>query len=150
MNPHAPKPLTILIVEDQDDLRSLLIDTMTRLGGFRAIGAADGVAGLEAVMQHAPDCVIVDVLMPQLDGFQFVQAMRGDPQTAAIPLIVLTALAQEANQFRGMALGADKYLLKPARPAQLVAAVREVLAITEAQRHARQELLAQQEPPEMR
>lgn len=149
MNPHAQERCTVLIVEDQDDLRSLLIDTMERLGGFHTVGASDGAVGLEAVMQHMPDCVIVDVLMPQLDGFQFVQAMRGDPQTAGIPLIMLTALAQEANQFRGMALGADKYLLKPARPAQLVAAVREVLAITQAQRHARQERLAAQELPEM-
>jgi DNA-binding response OmpR family regulator len=149
MNLNAKSPLTILIVEDQDDLRSLLIDIMERMGGFHTVGAADGLAGLEAVMQHLPDCVIVDVLMPQLDGFQFVQAMRGDPQTATIPLIVLTALAQESNQFRGMALGADKYLLKPARPAQLIAAVREVLAISETQRQARQELLAAQEPPEM-
>lgn len=140
-------PLTVLVVEDQDDLRSLLIDTMTRLGGYRTFGAADGAQGLEAVYECQPDCVIVDVLMPLLDGFQFVQALRGDPQTATIPIIVLTALAQEANQFRGLALGADRYLLKPTRPLELIAAVREVLTVTEAQRQARQRLLAEREPP---
>lgn len=145
MNP-APR-LTILIVEDQPDLRSLLIDTMEKLGGYRAIGASDGVAGLEAAFEYQPDCVIVDVLMPLLDGFQFIQAMRGDPATAAIPLIVLTALAQETRQYQGMASGADKYILKPARPAALVAAVREVLHVTEAQRQMRMRTLAEKEPP---
>lgn len=139
---------TVLIVEDQEDLRSLLVDTMERLGGYRTIGAADGVAGLEAAIEHHPDCVIVDVLMPQLDGFQFVQAMRGDPDTAEIPLIVLTALAQEANQFRGMAVGADRYIVKPARPAMLVATIREVLAITEADRQNRRQRLAESDLPE--
>lgn len=138
---------TILIIEDQPDLRSLLLDTMERLGGYHVIGAEDGLAGLEAAVTYHPDCIIVDVLMPHLDGFQFVQAMRGDPDTAGIPLIVLTALAQEANQFRGMAVGADRYITKPARPVELVKAIREVLAITDAQRVARSQLLAEQELP---
>jgi DNA-binding response OmpR family regulator len=143
-----PTRKTILVVEDQDDLRSLLIDTMERLGGYTAVGAEDGVAGLEAVIEHHPDCVIVDVLMPQLDGFQFVQAMRGDPETATIPLVILTALAQEANQFRGLAIGADKYILKPARPMEIIAAVRDVLSISDKQRLARQQFLAETDLPD--
>ena len=141
------KRQTVLIVEDQPDLRSLLLDTMERLGGYNVIGAEDGLVGLEAAIEHRPDCVIVDVLMPQLDGFQFVQAMRGDPDTASIPLIILTALAQEVNQFRGLAYGADKYITKPARPVELVKAIREVLAISEEQRIAQSHAMAERELP---
>ena len=150
MNPqpmNSNPTYSVLIVEDQEDLRTLLVTIMTRLGGFRTFAAADGVEGLEAVEKYHPDCLVIDVLMPNIDGFQLVKLLRGDPATASIPIIMLTALAQEINQFRGLALGADRYLLKPARPAQVVAAVREALQVTEQQRRAQQQRLAALDPP---
>ncbi len=136
------RQLTVLVVEDQEDLRNLLVATLTRLGHFRVNSAEDGVYGLESVFIDAPDCIIADVLMPRLNGFQFVQALRGDPSTAHIPIIMLTALAQQENQFRGMAFGADYYILKPARPLELVQVVREALHISETDRAARMKRLA--------
>jgi DNA-binding response OmpR family regulator len=88
--------------------------------------------------------------MPGLDGYQLVRALRGDPASAETPLIMLTALAQEQQQFAGLALGADQYLIKPVPPRELVAAVKRALLIGEEDRHARmQALLAESEEGEI-
>ena len=113
----------ILVVADQDDLRFLLIEALLRLGKFRIIHASDGAEGLEMGERHRPDCEITDIMMPNLDGFQFMQAVRGDPLMADTPIIVLTAMAQEQNQFKGMTIGADRYFLHSARPQEIIAVV---------------------------
>src|SRR6478672_9932613 len=99
---------TVLIVDDDPDLLQLLTDGLELLGNFRVVQAVDGIQGLEQFFVVRPDCMIIDIKMPGLDGYQLVRALRGDPESAATPLILLTALAQDQHQFAGLALGADQ------------------------------------------
>jgi DNA-binding response OmpR family regulator len=146
----APQELPmVLIVEDNPDLLDLLLLALPHLGPFRVVGVSDGIAGLEQFYALRPQCVVIDVRMPGLDGYQLVRALRGDAETAATPLIILTALAQQKEQFAGLAAGADLYLVKPVTPQDLVAAIRQVIALSEADRLQRlQALLDTEELPE--
>src|SRR5690242_19562703 len=123
MTAGAARAYTVLIVDDVPDLLHLLTDGLELLGNFRVVQAANGIEGLEQFFETRPDCVVIDIKMPGLDGYQLVRALRGDPESASTPIIMLTALAQERQQFAGLALGADQYLIKPATPRELVAAV---------------------------
>lgn len=140
---------TVLIVEDNPDLLDLLLMALPRLGPFSVVGVSDGISGLEQFYALHPQCVVIDIRMPGLDGYQLVRALRGDPETAATPLIILTALAQQKDQFAGLAAGADLYLIKPVTPQDLVAAIRHVIALSEADRLQRLEMLLEEEPPEL-
>jgi CheY-like chemotaxis protein len=145
----APAELpTVLIVEDNPDLLELMVIALPRLGRFRVVGVSDGVSGLEQFYALRPQCVVIDIKMPGLDGYQLVRALRGDQETAATPLIILTALAQQKDQFAGLAAGADLYLIKPVTPQKLVAAIHQVLALNQTDRLQRFQALLEQEPPE--
>jgi DNA-binding response OmpR family regulator len=139
--------MTLLIVDDDLDLLPNLTTTMQMLTDFRVIVANNGADALTRLYEIRPQCVIVDVKMPLVDGYQFVRALRGDPETAAIPIIILTAMTQEIERFQGLASGADRYLLKPAKVLDLVNAIREVLALSEAERSSRQITLAEGDEP---
>ena len=140
---------TVLIVDDDPDLLQLLTDGLELLGNFRVVQAVDGIQGLEQYFAVRPDCMIIDIKMPGLDGYQLVRALRGDPESAGTPLIMLTALAQDHQQFAGLALGADQYLIKPVAPRELVTAVQRVVLIGEEDRRAQMEaLIAQSEGTE--
>jgi CheY-like chemotaxis protein len=132
MTPHGP--ITVLLVDDNPDLLMMLGLSLKTLGGYRIIKAEDGIAGLELAVQEHPDCMVIDVLMPGLDGYHLVRALRGDPETADIPLILLTALAEDTQQFTGFAAGADQYLTKPAAPQTIVAAIQQAISLTQVDR----------------
>jgi DNA-binding response OmpR family regulator len=134
----------VLLVEDDPDLRSFLLQALAHFGGFRMAGAADGIAGLAACMEAVPACMVIDVKMPGLDGFQLVRALRGDPQTAAVPVIILTALAQDQDRFVGLASGADRFMQKPVKPQVLAQAIHEVIALNEAERQRRYQAWAEE------
>jgi CheY-like chemotaxis protein len=119
---------TILVVDDNPDLLFLVAESLRELGNFSVLTARDGVEGLQRYYEVHPACVIIDVKMPGLDGYQLVRALRGDPETSATPLIILSALIQEHEQLAGMLAGADRYLVKPVAPADLVAVIEQVLA----------------------
>ena len=125
---------TVLLVDDNTELLDLLALALEKLGGYATARAADGLAGLEMAMASKPDCMVIDILMPQLDGYQLVRTLRGDPDTADIPLIVLTALAQDKDRFASLASGADYYLTKPVSIPDLVAAIQHAIAIGVAER----------------
>ncbi len=125
---------TILVVDDNEDLRVLVAETLKRLGKYQVIMADNGIDGLQAFYDHRPDCAVIDIKMPGLDGVQLARALRGDPETAATPLVILTALVQDRDRFIGLAAGADQYLVKPVRPLDLVAAVRYALAVSAVER----------------
>ncbi len=135
---------TVLIVDDDPDLLQLLTDGLELLGEFHVIQAEDGVQGLELFFETRPDCVIIDVVMPGLDGYQLVRALRGDPESASTPLIMLTALAQDKNRFVGLAFGADQYLVKPVTPRELVNAVHRAVTVGSAERQERMQRLVEQ------
>jgi DNA-binding response OmpR family regulator len=145
----SPEPLyTVLLVDDNQELLQALSFALEELGGFHVVCAADGVEGLERFYEAHPDCVIIDVKMPGLSGYQLVRALRGDSSSLETPLIMLTALAQDKDQFAGLAVGADMYLVKPVKPQILAATIHQALKKSpqERARHY-QELVASETPP---
>jgi len=141
--PETPGAPTVLLVDDNPDLLDMLTLALRTMGGFTIIRACDGVSGLEQAIITQPDCAVIDVLMPGLSGVQLVRALRGDPVTADIPLIILTAMAQEKDLFTGMAAGADQYLTKPATPQAIIVAIHQAIALTRAERRRRLQQLAE-------
>ena len=128
---------TVLVVDDSDDLRGLMAESLRKLGGFTVVTAEDGIVGLERYFEVQPDCIVIDVRMPGLDGYQLVRALRGDPTSAATPLVILSAMVQDRDKLAGFFAGADEYLVKPVSPLELVQTIRRVLERTEADRRQR-------------
>jgi DNA-binding response OmpR family regulator len=124
MSSHAE--YTVLIVDDNTDLLALMADSLRLLGHFNVVTADNGASGLERYFEVRPDCVIVDIVMPGLDGYQLIHALRGDPESSGTPLVVLSALVQERDQLAGLLCGADEYVMKPITPLQLVEVIRNV------------------------
>jgi CheY-like chemotaxis protein len=131
------KPHTVLLVDDNHDLLLLISESLTLLGDYIVVTVDNGDDGLARAVELHPDCIVIDVRMPGLDGYQLVRALRGDPATAALPLVILTALSQEHYRFAGLLAGADKYLTKPIKPPDLVAAIQESIRLSEVERTAR-------------
>jgi two-component system, OmpR family, alkaline phosphatase synthesis response regulator PhoP len=135
------KSYTVLVVDDDPDLLQLLADGLELLGNFKVVSASNGIQGLELFFEVRPDCMIIDIKMPGLDGYQLVRALRGDADSASTPLIILSALAQEQNQFAGLALGADDYLVKLVSIETVVAAVQRAVQIGAEERQKRMQAL---------
>ena len=121
-----PQPL-VLVVEDDADIRDLVRYRLERTG-YRVITAPDGEIGLALALEHTPDLAILDVMMPKMDGYETARRLRAQPTTSTLPIIMLTARAQEDDIARGFAAGADDYLRKPFSPQELRARVQAVLA----------------------
>lgn len=136
---------TVLIVDDDLELLHMLTDGLELIGDFQVVQAGNGEEGLEQFYEVQPDCVIIDIKMPGLNGYQLVQALRGDADSASTPLILLTALAQDKDKFVGFAFGADQYLVKPVMPSALVAAVQRAIMTSEQERGERLRVLAEEE-----
>jgi DNA-binding response OmpR family regulator len=148
MNDPNAAGYTVLVVDDNIELLQLLTDTLQMLGRFTVVSAEDGIQGLQRYFEIRPDCMVIDIMMPGLDGYQLVKALRGDRDSAQTPLIFLTALAQDKDRFTGFAIGADQYLVKPVKPQELVAAVHQAIAVGEMERRQRQRALFEQQLPE--
>lgn len=138
----------VLIVDDNRELLTLITESLTLLGEYTVLAAENGADGLERAVETRPDCVVVDIKMPGLDGYQLVKALRGDPATAPIPLVILTALTQEKYRFAGLIAGADQYLTKPVKPQDLVAAIQGAIRLSEAERTERLQALLEEPGPE--
>jgi CheY-like chemotaxis protein len=117
---------TLLVIEDEAPLRANLVRLLSA-EGYRVIAAADGEEGIRRVGEGRPDLVICDILMPLVDGFGVLAALRSQPETAAIPFIFLTASADKEDLARGLRSGANDYVTKPFKIADLLAAVRKRL-----------------------
>ena len=113
----------ILVIEDEQDIR-LHIVKILQYEGYHAIDAENGRIGVQRARQEHPDLIICDVLMPQLNGYGVLTALRQNPLTAAIPFIFLTAKTTQNDIRKGMSLGADDYLTKPFKVTDLLAAVK--------------------------
>ncbi len=116
------KKKTVMIIDDSADIRLIINETLN-LYGFKTVVAADGPAGLKLAAQHRPDLIICDINMPEMDGFQTLQAMRAQEITSTIPFVFLSGTTDRINVRKGMELGADDYLTKPFSPKELTAAV---------------------------
>src|SRR5665213_48440 len=128
---------TILVIDDEKDLIEMLQYNLER-EGYDVIAAHDGQSGLEVATKHRPDLVVLDLMMPGIDGLQVCQRLRADQKVGRIPVIMLTAKATEADRIVGLELGADDYITKPFSPREVVARVKAVLRRTSAQAEAPQ------------
>ncbi|MCX6134967.1 MAG: response regulator [Ignavibacteriales bacterium] len=113
-----------ILVIDDDELICEMISSTLQMEGFVTISALDGDKGIEAARKHAPDLIICDVMMPTMDGFATLTAIRKDPSTATTPFIFLTGQTAKSDMRQGMDLGADDFLAKPIMVNELVAAIR--------------------------
>jgi CheY-like chemotaxis protein len=116
---------TILVVDDSDVIRSLIVLNL-ELDGFNVREAHDGQECLDIVKDVKPDLITLDVAMPRLDGFSTVEALRADPETQQIPIVMVSARAQGWDLARGEELGVDAYVTKPFEPEALVETVRSL------------------------
>jgi two-component system phosphate regulon response regulator PhoB len=117
---------SILIVEDDEDIVELLAFNL-QSAGFAAETARDGYEGLAKARRNPPAAVILDLMLPGLDGFEVCKELKRDPKTASAPIIMLTARGEEVDRIVGLELGADDYVVKPFSPRELVLRLRSVL-----------------------
>ncbi|MGQ0775540.1 MAG: SpoIIE family protein phosphatase [Pseudonocardiales bacterium] len=129
----APAGACVLVAEDNADMRAYLTTLLAK--HYTVIGTADGQTALQAITAHRPDLVLADVMMPALDGFGLLAALRGDSQTAAIPVVLLSARAGTEATAEGLAAGADDYLVKPFSASDLLARVRSNLELARLRNH---------------
>ncbi len=113
----------ILVIEDEPEMRRNLT-TILRLEHFHPLAAENGKAGIELARKEKPDLILCDVMMPELDGYGVIAALRRDATTVSIPFIFLTAKGEKPDIRAGMNLGADDYLIKPVAKADLLGAIR--------------------------
>ena len=118
--------VTVLVVED-DEMIAQVVRINLESEGFAVVHAPNGAAGLATIAQQRPDLVLLDVMMPEVDGWTVLTRLREDPATASLPVIMLTAKAMPADQVRGYNLGANGYLPKPFAAQDLIEKVRDVL-----------------------
>ncbi len=121
---------TILVIDDEPELVKLLDYNLTK-AGYLVLSAKDGENGLNTARKHSPDAIILDVMMPGLDGWEVCKRLRTDPSTSALPILMLTAKAEEGDRVLGLELGADDYVTKPFGVRELLARVKALLRRSE-------------------
>lgn len=121
----------ILVVDDEPDALEVL-GFKLREAGFAPLFAADGAKALAAVRAEQPDLIVLDLMLPAVDGLEVCKILRRDPSTAAIPILMLTAKAAEMDRVIGLEIGADDYVTKPYSPRELVLRIKKLLARTKA------------------
>ena len=116
----------ILIIEDEIDVADLLSMNL-RNAGFKISTAADGVSGLEKARDDRPDFVVLDLMLPKMSGLEVCKILKGDTATAQLPILMLTARAEEIDRIVGLEFGADDYVTKPFSPREIVLRIRAIL-----------------------
>ena len=126
----------ILVVEDDRDIAEL-VERYLQKAGFSIELLSSGPDALKAIADRTPDLLILDLMLPHVDGLEICRSVRSDPRIAAIPIIMLTARAEESERIVGLEIGADDYVAKPFSPNELVARVRALLRRTQRQPETR-------------
>jgi DNA-binding response OmpR family regulator len=116
----------ILVVDDEVHILKI-IDYKLRTAGYTVITAADGVEGVEKARAEQPDLILLDVMMPRMDGFQTLETLKQDLATKAIPVFMLTVRGKEMDRLRGLQMGVAAYITKPFSPNALLARIEEAL-----------------------
>lgn len=127
-------PKTILIVEDENDIAQL-VKIYLEKDGFHTLRAKTGIEAQKLVSSNHPDLLILDLMLPEMDGLEVCKSLRNKPDTALIPIIMLTAKAEESDTIVGLELGADDYVTKPFSPKSLVARVKALFRRLERTNH---------------
>ena len=117
---------TILVGEDEEHARALL-EIKLRNSGYEVVTAEDGEAALKQTLALLPDLVVLDIMMPAMTGFEVLAALKQNPSTSSIPIILVSAQSNEENILKGLRLGANDYMVKPFSPHELVARVKTLL-----------------------
>lgn len=119
----------ILVVDDESDIRDLITYNLKK-EGFRTDTAPDGETALLNIRKHKYDLIILDLMLPAIQGIELCKILRNDPKTSKIPIIILTAKGEEADRILGLEIGADDYITKPFSPRELIARIKAVLRRT--------------------
>ncbi len=107
----------VLIADDEDNIRRLVASILGK--DYIVLKATDGQEALDTALLHKPDLILMDIMMPRMDGYSACAALKKDPQTAHIPVVMLTGVGHELNKVLAMQMGADDYITKPFGPAEL-------------------------------
>ena len=116
----------ILIIEDESDVADLLALSL-RKAGFNTSAAADGASGLQKARDNRPDFIILDLMLPKMSGLEVCKILKSDTATSRIPILMLTAKAEEIDRIVGLEFGADDYVTKPFSPREIVLRIRAIL-----------------------
>jgi DNA-binding response OmpR family regulator len=119
-------PALVLIVDDEPNI-VLSLEFLMKKSGYEVAIARDGEAALAAIAQRVPDLILLDVMMPKLDGFEVCQRVRANPAWSRARIIMLTAKGRDVEKQKGLALGADDYITKPFATGEVVDRVRQLL-----------------------
>jgi DNA-binding response OmpR family regulator len=119
-------PETILVIEDEEDVTDLVRYHLKK-AKFRVISAKDGAEGLDLAGTERPDAIILDIMLPRLNGFEVAKRLRAEESTRSIPLLILSAKGESESRIKGLELGADDYLPKPFSPRELVLRIQSLL-----------------------
>jgi DNA-binding response OmpR family regulator len=117
----------ILIIEDEQDVVDLLDLNLRKAGGFKLISAADGAEGLKKARSESPALVILDLMLPKMPGLEVCKLLKTDAATRAIPIVMLTAKAEEIDRIVGLEFGADDYVTKPFSPREMILRIKAIL-----------------------
>lgn len=123
--------MALIMIVDDSPTEVHVMRTALEKHGFETMSAADGAECINLVREMRPDLILMDVVMPGVNGFQATRTLSRDPETASIPVVMITTKAQETDRVWGMRQGAADYLVKPVAEAELVARTREVLSQSE-------------------
>ena len=124
--PNTKTKTKILVVEDEDDILELVSYNLSK-EGYSVHRAMTGEEGLRVVLKETPDLVVLDLMLPEIDGLEVCRRMKRDPRSQQIPIVMLTAKGEESDIVAGLELGADDYVTKPFSPKVLMARIRAVL-----------------------
>ena len=117
----------ILIVEDERDVLDLLMLTLRKAGGFSILTATDGAIGLQKARLEKPAFIILDLMLPKMPGLELCKVLKSDPATSRIPIMMLTAKAEEIDRIVGLEFGADDYVTKPFSPREVTLRIKAIL-----------------------
>lgn len=122
----------ILIVEDEKDVLDLLMLSLRKAGGFSILTATDGATGLQKARREKPAFIILDLMLPKMPGLELCKVLKTDPATSRIPIMMLTAKAEEIDRIVGLEFGADDYVTKPFSPREVTLRIKAILRRGEA------------------
>ncbi|ACK71402.1 response regulator receiver protein [Gloeothece citriformis PCC 7424] len=116
----------VLLVEDSQAQREM-ISTLLRENGWNVSIACDGVEALEFVQQSSPDLVVLDIVMPRMNGYEVCRRLKSDPKTMNVPVVMCSSKGEEFDRYWGMKQGADAYIAKPFQPIELIGTIKQLL-----------------------
>jgi twitching motility two-component system response regulator PilH len=117
---------TVLVVEDSPTQREMITDLL-RGSGLSVSVATDGVEALEQIQSQRPDLVVLDIVMPRMNGYEVCRRLKSDPKTQSVPVVMCSSKGEEFDRYWGMKQGADAYIAKPFQPTELVGTVKQLL-----------------------